>query len=79
MSKDNPFSGPVETTFEYCSVCDAEHSMLDGGDIYDCWVYYRNNVEDEETKEQETMFIEDPNGNCMEIKTMKNPNILFEK
>ena len=32
-----------------------------------------------ETKEQETMFIEDPNGNCMEIKTMKNPNILFEK
>ena len=32
-----------------------------------------------EAKEQETMFIEDPNGNCMEIKTMKNPNILFEK
>ena len=32
-----------------------------------------------ESKEQETMFIEDPNGNCMEIKTMKNPNILFEK
>ena len=32
-----------------------------------------------ELKEQETMFIEDPNGNCMEIKTMKNPNILFEK
>ena len=32
-----------------------------------------------ELKEQETMFIEDPNGNCMEIKTMKNPEILFEK
>ena len=32
-----------------------------------------------ELKEQETMFIEDPNGNCMEIKTMKNPNTLFEK
>ena len=32
-----------------------------------------------ELKEQETMFIEDPNGNCMEIKTMKNPKILFEK
>ena len=27
--------------------------------------------------EQETMFIEDPNGNCMEIKTMKNPDALF--
>ena len=32
-----------------------------------------------EEKEQETMFIEDPNGNCMEIKTMKNPKILFKK
>ena len=32
-----------------------------------------------EEKEQETMFIEDPNGNCMEIKTMKNPTILFKK
>tara|TARA_Y100000590_G_C14885001_1_gene700429 strand:- start:20 stop:451 length:432 start_codon:yes stop_codon:yes gene_type:complete len=32
-----------------------------------------------EEKEQETMFIEDPNGNCMEIKTMKNPDILFRK
>ena len=30
-----------------------------------------------EEKEQETMFIEDPNGNCMEIKTMKNPESLF--
>ena len=29
-------------------------------------------------KEQETMFIEDPNGNCLEIKTMKNPNALFK-
>ena len=29
--------------------------------------------------EQETMFLEDPNGNCMEIKTMKNPNTLFKK
>ena len=28
--------------------------------------------------EQETMFIEDPNGNCMEIKTMKNPSSLFQ-
>ena len=32
-----------------------------------------------ELKEQETMFIEDPNGNCMEIKTMRNPKILFKK
>ena len=31
-----------------------------------------------ESKEQETMFIEDPNGNCLEIKTMKNPNALFK-
>ena len=31
-----------------------------------------------EEKEQETMFIEDPNGNCMEIKTMKNPESLFK-
>ena len=30
-----------------------------------------------EEKELETMFIEDPNGNCMEIKTMKNPESLF--
>ena len=29
-------------------------------------------------REQETMFIEDPNGNCLEIKTMKNPNALFK-
>ena len=29
--------------------------------------------------EQETMFLEDPNGNCMEIKTMKNPSTLFKK
>ena len=29
--------------------------------------------------EQETMFLEDPNGNCMEIKTMKNPKALFKK
>ena len=27
--------------------------------------------------EQETMFIEDPHGNVLEIKTMKNPNLLF--
>jgi len=32
-----------------------------------------------EEKEQETMFIEDPNGNCMEIKTMKYPDFLFKK
>ena len=31
-----------------------------------------------ENKEQETMFIEDPNGNALEIKTMKNPNALFK-
>ena len=31
-----------------------------------------------ESKEQETMFIEDPNGNALEIKTMKNPNTLFK-
>ena len=31
-----------------------------------------------ENKEQETMFIEDPNGNALEIKTMKYPNTLFK-
>ena len=31
-----------------------------------------------ENKEQETMFIEDPNGNCLEIKTMRNPDALFK-
>ena len=30
-----------------------------------------------EALEQETMFIEDPNGNAMEIKTMKNPEELW--
>ena len=29
--------------------------------------------------EQETMFLADPHGNCMEIKTMKNPKALFNK
>ena len=28
--------------------------------------------------EQETMFITDPHGNVLEIKTMKNPNVLFD-
>ncbi len=29
--------------------------------------------------EQETFFIEDPNGNILELKTMVNPDVLFEK
>ena len=29
--------------------------------------------------QQETLFISDPHGNCMEIKTMKNPETLFRK
>ncbi len=32
-----------------------------------------------EELEQETMFFADPNGNCMEIKTMRNPATLFKK
>ena len=28
--------------------------------------------------EQETFFVEDPNGNILEIKTMSNPEVLFE-
>ena len=32
-----------------------------------------------EVIEQETMFIEDPNGNVLEIKTMVNPNELFNQ
>ena len=31
-----------------------------------------------ESRQQETMFIEDPNGNCLEIKTMVNPSELFK-
>ena len=31
-----------------------------------------------EILEQETMFIEDPNGNVLEIKTMVNPDALFD-
>ena len=31
-----------------------------------------------EEKEQETMFIADPYGNAMEIKTMKNPDMLWK-
>ncbi len=52
------FDTSVKTTFEYCSVCEAEHTMLDGGDIYDCWVYYRMNVEDEETKRKREERVE---------------------
>ena len=48
----------LEITFEYCSVCEAEHTMLDGGDIYDCWNYYRMNVEDEETKRKKEERVE---------------------
>lgn len=29
--------------------------------------------------EQETFFIEDPNGNVLEMKTMMNPEVLFKK
>lgn len=29
--------------------------------------------------EQETFFIEDPNGNVLEMKTMVNPQVLFKK
>ncbi len=29
--------------------------------------------------EQETFFIEDPNGNVLEIKTMEQPEVLFKK
>ena len=50
--------GPVETTYEYCSVCDAKHTMLDGGDIYDCMVYYRNNVEIDEVKKKREYKVE---------------------
>ena len=32
-----------------------------------------------EVLEQETMFIEDTNGNVLELKTMVNPNALFDK
>ncbi|WP_338363528.1 VOC family protein [uncultured Pseudoalteromonas sp.] len=38
---------------------------------------YRRFVDDE--FEQETFFIEDPNGNVLEMKTMVNPEVLFKK
>jgi uncharacterized protein len=38
---------------------------------------YRRFVGDE--FEQETFFIEDPNGNVLEMKTMVNPQVLFKK
>jgi len=38
---------------------------------------YRRFVGDE--LEQETFFIEDPNGNVLEMKTMVNPEVLFKK
>tara|TARA_R110001592_G_scaffold2280_2_gene13859 strand:+ start:975 stop:1196 length:222 start_codon:yes stop_codon:yes gene_type:complete len=50
MNKANPFDEPLERTYEYCTTCKAKHSMLDGGDIYDCMIYYRFNVESAETK-----------------------------
>jgi len=37
---------------------------------------YRRFIDSE--YEQETLFIEDPNGNVLEMKTMVNPEILFE-
>jgi len=27
---------------KYCEVCGKRHYMIDEGDIYDCYVYYRN-------------------------------------
>jgi extradiol dioxygenase family protein len=38
---------------------------------------YRRFIGDE--FEQETFFIEDPNGNVLEMKTMVNPEVLFKK
>ena len=29
------------TTYEYCTTCKKKHTMLDGGDIYDCWIQHR--------------------------------------
>ncbi len=28
-------------TYEYCTTCKKKHHMLDGGDIYDCWIQHR--------------------------------------
>ena len=32
------------------------HTMLDGGDIYDCWNYYRMNVEDKKQTKREELW-----------------------
>ena len=37
---------------------------------------YRRFIDD--PREQETFFVEDPSGNVLEIKTMKNPETLWE-
>ena len=37
---------------------------------------YRSFIDD--PREQETFFVEDPSGNVLEIKTMKNPETLWE-
>ena len=45
-------------TKEHCSVCDAVHTMLDGGDIIDCMIYYRHNIEPKEIREEREAKIE---------------------
>ena len=44
------------------------------GFIDEPYVRFEGNV-----LEQETMFIEDPNGNVLELKTMVNPDALFDR
>ena len=58
IDKKNPFAEPPIRKMEYCSVCDAEHLQYDDGDIMDCYIYYRNNVESAERKKEREDKIE---------------------
>ena len=58
INKKNPFAEPPIRKMEYCSVCDAEHLQYDDGDIFDCMIYYRNNVESVEKKKEREDKIE---------------------
>ena len=52
----------LEYKKEYCSTCNAIHSKLDGGDIIDCMIYYRNHLEPKERKEARESKVEVWNG-----------------
>ena len=44
---------------------------------YSFWRLMAALIKPDDVLEQETMFIKDPSGNIMELKTMVNPDALF--